>query len=130
MRNLLGTTTAALLVAAGLGPATPSAMASPSAASAGGCPVAVGSVTAGGDHKEQGAFAATPPTASAGLILGRGVYPDGAVRISSSMSRGDDGISIVFVSGYSVLGDALYLANYSAGDDAVIDGGVTRIGGG
>lgn len=134
MRNLLGTTTAALLVAAGLIPgtaaATPSAAESSSAASAGGCPVAVGSVTAGGDHKEQGAFAATPPTASAGVVLGRGVYPDGAVRISSSMSLGDDGISVVFVSGYSILGDALYAASYSAGDDAVIDGGVRRIGGG
>jgi hypothetical protein len=92
--------------------------------------VAVGSVTAGGDHNSQGVFAARPPTAPASNILGKAVYPDGAVRISSSMSWGDDGVSIAFVSGYSVLGDNLYFAQYSTGDDGVIQGGIKRIGGG
>jgi hypothetical protein len=45
------------------------------------------------------------------------------------MSLGDDGISIIFVSGWTVQGDALYLTNYSA-SNGTIDGGVTRIGGG
>jgi hypothetical protein len=129
MIKILGTTTAALLMAAGLIPGT--AAAKPSAAAAvGGCAVAIGSVTAGGDHREQGAFAGVPVTAPASRILGKSVYPDGAVRISSSMSRGDDGISIAFVSGYSILGDALNFAQYSTGDDGVIEGGVKRIGGG
>jgi hypothetical protein len=128
MSRILGTTTAALLLAAGLMPGT--AAATPSGTAAGGCPVAVGSVTAGGDHREQGVFAGTPPTAPAGRILGHDVYPDGAVRISSSISRGDDGISIAFVSGVSVLGDALYSTSYSTGEDGVIDGGIKRIGSG
>ncbi|WUJ75302.1 hypothetical protein OG809_18955 [Kribbella soli] len=126
MSKMLGTTAAVLLLTAGLIPG--SAAATPAAV--GGCPVAVGSVTAGGDHREQGVFAGTPPTAPASRILGKAVYPDGAVRISSSISRGDDGISIAFVSGYSVLGDALYFAQYSTGEDGVIDGGIKRIGGG
>lgn len=129
MLKPLGTTAAALLVAAGVVIPGPAA-AAPSAVSAGGCPVAVGSVTAGGDHREQGVFAANPPTAPASRILGRDVYPDGAVRFSSSISRGDDGISIAFVGGYSVLGDALYYANYSTGEDGVIDGGIKRFGSG
>ncbi|TDW95617.1 hypothetical protein EV137_2961 [Kribbella pratensis] len=128
MLKPLGTTAAALLVAAGVViPGT--AAATPSAVSAGGCPVAVGSVTAGGDHRNQGVFAGTPPTAPASHILGTGVYPDGTVRVSSSMSWGDDGQSIAFVSGYSILGDGLYHASYSAGG-GVIEGGIKRIGGG
>ncbi|TCC27512.1 hypothetical protein [Kribbella speibonae] len=129
MLKPLGTTAAALLVAAGViipGPAA----ATPTAPSAGGCGVAVGSVTAGGDHREGGVIAASPPQVPAGRILGRDVYPDGAVRFSSSISRGDDGISIAFASGYSVLGDALYHAGYSTGEDGVIEGGIKRIGGG
>ncbi|MFC6160531.1 hypothetical protein [Kribbella jiaozuonensis] len=126
MIKILGTTSAALLIAAGLMPGT--AAAKPSAV--GGCSVAVGSVTAGGDHREQGVFSGVPPTAPASRILGLKVYPAGGVRVSSSMSRGDDGISVAFVSGYSILGDALYFANYSTGENGVIDGGVKRVGGG
>ncbi|WP_432888681.1 hypothetical protein ACQPYH_08265 [Kribbella sp. CA-245084] len=134
MIKILGATTAALLMAAGLIPGTavagPNRVATPSAASVGGCAVSVGSVTAGGDHRGQGVFAALPPTASASTILGGGVYPDGAVRISSSMSWGDDGVSIAFVSGYSVLGDALYYAQYASTDGTIDRPPLKRIGGG
>jgi hypothetical protein len=111
MRKPLGTAAAILLAAAGMLPATavagPSVVSKPNATSAGGCGISVGSVTAGGDHGYKSVVAATPPTATAAGILGRAVYPDGAVRISSSMSWGDDGVSIAFVGGYSVLGGAV-----------------------
>jgi hypothetical protein len=134
MRKPLGTAAAILLAAAGMLPGTaaagPSVVSKPNAASAGGCGISVGSVTTGGDHGYKSVVAATPPTTSSTGILGRAVYPDGAVRISASMSWGDDGISIAFVGGYSVLGDALYYTQYSTGDSGVIEGGNKRIGGG
>ncbi|NUR99433.1 MAG: hypothetical protein HOV67_29770 [Kribbellaceae bacterium] len=92
--------------------------------------MAVGSVTAAGDHQAQDVISSRPPTAATPYSVGRHVYPPGAVRVSASMSLGDDGISILFVSGYSILGDALYFANYAAPDGGPIDGSVRRVGGG
>ncbi|MEV4263289.1 hypothetical protein [Kribbella sp. NPDC049584] len=134
MRKPLGTAAAILLAAAGMLPGTavagPSVVSKPNATSAGGCAILAGSVTAGGDHGYKGVVAATPPRTTTTGILGRAVYPAGAVRISSSMSWGDDGVSIAFVGGYSVVGDALYYTQYSTGDSGVIQGGNKRIGGG
>jgi hypothetical protein len=70
-----------------------------------------------------------PPTIRPSVILEHGVYPDGAVRLSASLSIGDDGISLSFVSGYSVLGDVLYFTNYASADTGA-DVTLTRMGGG
>jgi hypothetical protein len=87
-------------------------------------------VTAGGDHKLQGAFSTKPPAVWPSTIIGRDVFPDAAVRFSASTSIADDVPIDAYVSGFSVLGDALYQVNYTADDDGTVDGGITRIGGG
>ncbi|MFI5696055.1 hypothetical protein ACIA58_29650 [Kribbella sp. NPDC051586] len=87
-------------------------------------------MTAAGDHAYKSVVAGSPSGVVASGTLGRGVYPAGAARISASMTWGDDGISISFVSGDTVLGDALYYTQYSTASDGVVDGTVKRVGGG
>ncbi|MFF0269298.1 hypothetical protein [Kribbella sp. NPDC004536] len=120
----LGAIAAAALVTATLVPGTATA------STAASCGIAVGSVTAAGDHLELDLRSTRPPTADAPYSIGQHVYPPGAVRVSASQSLANDGISIFFVGGYSILGDALYYANYAAPGGGPIDGSVQRVGGG
>src|SRR5215218_3263463 len=49
------------------------------------CLVSLGSLTAGGDHRARHVSATVPPTAGASELVAHDVYPDGLVRLSSSM---------------------------------------------
>jgi hypothetical protein len=126
MNKAIATTAAALLMAGGLlqpGTAT--------AAQAAYCALGVGTVTVGGDHREQVVIATVPPTATSD-ILAQNVYADGLARVSSSMAVREDGFGGVNVNGYVILGDALYSTGYHAENGQIDSGSVTttRIGGG
>jgi hypothetical protein len=119
---LTGTAALTLGLLPGAAPAAPSA---PSAT----CAIGVGSVTAGGDHRGQGVISTVPPSSTAADIV-PDVYPDGAVRLSSSMTVREDGFGGVSVGGYVVIGDGLYFSGYSTKDGKLLSNGLRRIGGG
>ncbi|HWD80995.1 MAG TPA: hypothetical protein VG497_19010 [Kribbella sp.] len=132
MLKPLVTTSAALLAAAVLTPATASATSATSAAS---CGLSASSVTAAGDHNAVGIVSTAPPKATRS-VLGRGAFAPGQVKVMATMSilidQGPDG-SEYDVYGYVIIGDALYQAVYGAHGDGIIDhppAGLRRIGGG
>jgi hypothetical protein len=90
----------------------------------------VGSVTAGGDHRAQAIIATVPPTATNSEITGRGVFPDGQVRVSSSALINFDvlGTGESDISSLVVMGDALYDSFYRTGES--VTPGLVRVGGG
>ncbi|MER7251428.1 hypothetical protein [Kribbella sp. NPDC000426] len=128
MKRTLVTGTVATLLAVGLLPT--SADASPRAATQA-CEVNLGSVTAGGDQWTQLMAATTPPTRTYEHIVGRDVYPDGQVRLSATMTA-DANAAGPEVSGYLVIGDALYKSFYAANfaDGAILRSSLNRVGGG
>jgi hypothetical protein len=89
-----------------------------------------GSVTAGGDHLARQVIATVPPTAAASDVVARNVYPDGQVRLSSSMIGTDDGYDGLDVSGFVVMGDAMYASGYKAANGEIVNTGLSRVGGG
>jgi hypothetical protein len=119
----MGVLGAAVLVA-GLLPGT--AAGAPSAGSAQ-CQLGLGSVSATGDHQWQDLVATTPPTnrGVAGVI--RDLYPDGQVRLSTTMVQ-EPTPGGLRVRGYVVIGSALYSTAY----DSMVPESVSlrRIGGG
>lgn len=120
----------AVVCVVGLLPGTaPAASRVPSRASAA-CLVSVGSVTAGGDHRSQYFLATVPPTATPSRLVANDVYPDGQVRLSSSLSNQDVDGTFLAVSGFVVLGDALYFSAYLARDGEVVQPTLNRIGAG
>jgi len=122
--KVIGTTTAALLVAGAVVPSTATA------ATTVNCSVGAGSVTAGGDQAAVGVVSTAPPKATTSLI-GRGVFAPGQVKLSSSMAIMDDGYGGYSVYGDVVVGDGLYSTGYSAEDGTLTTKpGLTRIGGG
>jgi hypothetical protein len=90
----------------------------------------MGSLTAGGDHRARHLIATVPPTAASIDLVARDVYPDGLVRLSSSMIGTDDGYDGLDVSGFVVMGDALYGSGYKAANGEIVNAGLSRIGGG
>jgi hypothetical protein len=92
--------------------------------------VSVVSLTDGGDLRSQYVRSTVPPTATAGTILARDVYPDGQVRLASSMWGEDVGGFATAVSGFVVMGDALYGSSYWAEDGQATHVSLKRIGGG
>jgi len=115
---------AALLVAGALVPGTATAAVSAT------CSVGVGSVTPGGDHWGQAVISIRPPTVILSQVTARGVYVPGQVKVSSSMAERDDGFDGVNVSGYVIIGVALYSSGYHAVDGTIDSGGLRRIDGG
>lgn len=105
------------------------ATAAPSRATAA-CSVTAGSVTAGGDHRAQVITATVPPTLTRDSKVALEVFAPDQVRLSTSMrAEPDPGGSQV--SGYVVIGSALYLASYEAGLTTEVDHAeLSRIGGG
>ncbi|TCC28574.1 hypothetical protein E0H50_29205 [Kribbella sindirgiensis] len=89
-----------------------------------------GSVTADGDHRAQYIETTVPPTLVRDSEVALEVFPPGLVRLSTSM-RADPDPGGSHVSGYVVIGSALYLARYKAGlTTEVQHADLTRIGGG
>jgi hypothetical protein len=109
----IGTTAAALLVAGGLFPGTATA------AETAICGVGLGSVTLGGDHREQAITSTVPPTAGSNELVGAGVYPPSQVRISTSMVGVADEFVGMIVDGFVVIEDGLYRTSYDLADGTV-----------
>ncbi|WP_238155607.1 hypothetical protein [Kribbella soli] len=94
------------------------------------CLVSLGSRTAGGDHRARHVSATVPPTAGGSELVAHDVYPDGLVRLSTSMIGTDDGYDGLDVSGFVVMGDALYGSGYKAANGEIVNAGLSRVGGG
>jgi hypothetical protein len=88
-------------------------------------------VTSAGDHRSQ-LFASTAPVSRVhDVIRGRGVFSPGQVRLSAQMTQlPAKGYTVM--SGYLVIGSALYQLNYPVfdGDDRPYEVMLDRIGGG
>ena len=114
----------AAVLAAGLLPGT--AMGTPSTTSAQ-CRVSLGSVSATGDHQWQEVIATSPPTNGAPAVVISDLYPDGQVRLSTTMVQ-EPTPGGLRVHGHVVIGSALYTTGY----DSLIPESVSvhRIGGG
>ncbi|HWM36747.1 MAG TPA: hypothetical protein VNS49_06480 [Streptomyces sp.] len=107
--KVIGVLGAAVLTA-GLLPAT--ATASPGGAAAALCGMHVGSVSAGGDHQSQHVSALSTPDVSPINVWGPDLYPDGQTRFSASLLLNTTTTQPATVSGYQVIGDALYRSRY------------------
>ncbi|MFG1816854.1 hypothetical protein ACGFIF_24065 [Kribbella sp. NPDC049174] len=120
----------AAVLAAGLLPGTaigtPGTAAAPSTASTP-CAVALGSVSASGDHQGQGLFATSPPTNHGIGVVLRDLYPDGQARLSTAMVQ-EGTAGGLRVHGYVVIGSALYSTSYDSMDPESVR--VGRVGGG
>ncbi|GAA1579859.1 hypothetical protein GCM10009789_37040 [Kribbella sancticallisti] len=137
-RALTRATAVAALLLAGATQALPSSAGARSSgasettdAAAAACQLDAGAVTAGGDHRSQ-LFASTAPVRRVhDVIRGRGVFSPGHVRLSSEMLQ-LPATGYTVMSGYVVLGSALYQLNYPvfAGDDRPYEVMLDRIGGG
>ncbi|MEV8377907.1 hypothetical protein AB0P21_34530 [Kribbella sp. NPDC056861] len=97
------------------------------------CGLAVGSVTAGGDHRLQGVTAGTPPTAGTAVVGPKDLYPDGAARLPSSL--GFEPVVPVGVqrSGLVVIGPRMYYTGYTTdGNGEIVPGSnaLSLVGGG
>jgi hypothetical protein len=117
---------AAVLVAGSLLPGT--AMAAGSAI----CGMGLGSVTAGGDHREQDVETTVPPTAGVNNLVKANVYAPGQVRVSTTMTweaDTDPGTGFIVEGGFVLIGDGLYRTAYSGASTTNGDPG-PRIGSG
>ena len=120
----------AAVLAAALLPGTAIGTASaPSAASAlrAQCQLPLGSVSATGDHQWQDVTATSPPTNTGPSIVMGDLYPDGQVRLSTTMVQ-EPTPGGRRVRGYVVIGSALYTTGYDSLDSTTIS--MRRIGGG
>ncbi|MFI5708493.1 hypothetical protein [Kribbella sp. NPDC051620] len=107
--------------------------ASGQATAAAACAIALGSVTAGGDHTTSGIIAGSPPTVQEGRTF-TDIYPDGQVRLSSMIAIDPDvtGTGGVY-SGFVVMGSTMYNSGFVLTEDGEVDRSrptVSRVGGG
>jgi hypothetical protein len=116
----------AVLVAGSLLPGT--AMAAGNAI----CGMALGSVSAGGDHREQDVETTVPPTAGVNNLVKAKVYGPGQVRVSTTMiweADTDPNVGFIVEGGFVLIGDGLYRTAYSGASTTTGDPG-PRIGSG
>jgi hypothetical protein len=114
----------AAVLTAGLLPGA--AIGMPSTASAP-CQLALGSVSATGDHRMQSVVATSPPTNQGDYVVIHDLYPDGQARLSTDMVQ-EPMPSGLRVHGYVVIGSVLYGTGY---DSLVPESvGLGRVGGG
>jgi len=100
------------------------------AASTAPCWMRPGSVTAGGDHRAISINATSPMSASYDGTY-PGIYPDGQVKISTSVELSPDVAGYGHAGGWVVMGSSLYGSSYSIGaNDEVINPQLTKVGGG
>jgi hypothetical protein len=117
---------AAVLVAGSLLPGT--AMAAGNAI----CGMGLGSVSAGGDHREQDVETTVPPTAGVDNLVKAKVYGPGQVRVSTTMTweaDTDPNVGFIVEGGFVLIGDGLYRTAYSGASTTTGDPG-PRIGSG
>jgi hypothetical protein len=98
------------------------------------CGLGLSTVTPGGDHKELGVRATTPPSATTPFVGPKDLYPDGKARLASSV-----GYEPVVPAGeqtgrYLILGSDMYASSYwtDGSGSNVVPGSVslTKVGGG
>ncbi|WP_329000227.1 hypothetical protein OHA18_38060 [Kribbella sp. NBC_00709] len=115
---------AAVLVAGSLLPGTATAAGNAV------CGMGLGSVTAGGDHREQEIDSTVPPTAGVNNLVKAKVYAPGQVRVSSTMIwQADEFAGFIVEGGFVLIGDGLYRTAYSGTSTTTGDPG-PRIGSG
>ncbi|WP_020388034.1 hypothetical protein [Kribbella catacumbae] len=95
------------------------------AASAVTCGIRPGAVTAGGDHREITINATSPVSASFGRTFSN-IYPDGQVKLSTSIELSPD----TGASGWVVMGSSLYGSGYEINGDQAVNPQLVKVGGG
>ena len=122
-----------VVLAAGLiPPAAAQAVGTAGTAASAPCAGGVGSVTSAGAHTARGVTATSPPSASP-VRTTAGVYGAGQVRLTSHLEDYPKSGAGSAMSGYVVIGEALYASSYTTDGNGDIEppgANLKRIGGG
>jgi hypothetical protein len=99
----------------------PVASAGVSAAAPTACYAGIGAITAGGGYRGTSVWATSPATATVDKEY-TDIYPDGAVKVSGSVSQDPDVIGYSFTTGgYLVMGSTMYSAGFGVTLDDEVD---------